>query len=66
MNYCLLTNKLIQTTITESERVELNSMFKVKPANSSAGTTSIDTSSMITFTSMSDLTDDLEIIYNQY
>ena len=74
MNYHLLTSRQIQPIITKSERVELNSMLKVQPTNASVGTVtpqsstahSVSSSNIMTSTSMSDLTDDLEMTMTHF
>ena len=68
LNYNLLTSNQIQPTMSKSEMVQLHSMMKIQSDSSCCATkrqsSTPDTSLMINSSSLSDLTDDLEMNYN--
>ena len=67
LNYNLLTNSQIQPTMTKTEMIHLRYMLKIQSDSSFANqqsSTTPDTSMMINSTSLSDLTDDLDMNYD--
>ena len=65
LNYNLLTNKQIQPTMTNDESIELRSMLKIQ-SDAKRQSSTPDTSLMSNSTSLSDLTDDVEMNYDPF